>query len=93
LVADFRRKRDRLCAGLLEHYEFALPGGAFYVYPKAPGRTGSAFVEEAIRNSLLIIPGTTFSRHDSHFRVSYAAEDRTIDRGIEILNRIARSTM
>ena len=43
----------------------------------------------AIRNSLLIIPGNVFSTHDTHFRISYAADDRTIDRGIEILNRLA----
>ncbi len=93
IVADYRRKRDRLCAGLRENFEFPTPGGAFYLYPKAPGCSGTAFVEEAVRNSLLIIPGTTFSRHDSHFRVSYAAEDATIDRGIEILQRMARSRM
>ena len=91
IVAEYRRKRDRLCAGLRGRFEFATPGGAFYVYPKAPRGTGSAFVEEAIRHNLLMIPGSTFSRHDSHFRVSYAAADETIDRGIEILNLLAAS--
>ena len=52
--------------------------------------SGSEFVAEAIRNNLLIIPGNVFSRHDTHFRLSYAADDKTIDRGIEILNRLAR---
>jgi aspartate aminotransferase/aminotransferase len=65
------------------------PSGAFYLFPKVPWGTGSDFVTEAVRNNLLIIPGNTFSRRDTHFRISYAAEDRTIDRGIEILNRIA----
>jgi aspartate aminotransferase/aminotransferase len=88
IVADYRRKRDRICAGLRDRFEFATPGGAFYIYPKSPRGSGSAFVEEAIRNSLLIIPGKTFSKHDTHFRVSYAASDATIDRGIEILNRL-----
>lgn len=91
ITADYRRKRDRLCNGLRGRYEFNMPGGAFYLYPKAPGGSGTAFVDEAIRNNLLIIPGKTFSRHDSHFRVSYAASDETIDRGIEILCRIAGS--
>jgi aspartate/methionine/tyrosine aminotransferase len=90
IVAEYRQKRDRICAGLRDRFEFATPGGAFYVYPKSPRGIGSMFVEEAIRNSLLIIPGKTFSRHDTHFRVSYAASDATIDRGIEILNRLAR---
>jgi aspartate aminotransferase/aminotransferase len=90
IVAEYGQKRDRLCAGLRERFEFATPGGAFYVYAKAPRGTGTSFVEEAIHNQLLVIPGKTFSRHDTHFRVSYAAADSTIDRGIEILNRLAR---
>jgi aspartate aminotransferase/aminotransferase len=89
-VADYRRKRDRICAGLKERFEFVTPGGAFYVFPRAPWGTGGDFVAEAIRNSLLVIPGSVFSRQDTHFRISYAAEDRVIDRGLEILNRLAR---
>jgi len=90
LVDEYRRKRDRICAGLRSAYEFVTPGGAFYLYVRAPKGSGTAFVEQAIANGLLIIPGTTFSRHDSHFRISYAATDETLDRGIEILQRLAR---
>jgi aspartate aminotransferase/aminotransferase len=87
---EYRRKRDRICAGLKDRFELVRPGGAFYAFPKAPWGSGSEFVAEAIRNSLLIIPGNIFSRQDTHFRISYAADDRTIDRGVEILNRLAR---
>jgi aspartate/methionine/tyrosine aminotransferase len=90
IVAEYRQKRDRVCAGLRERYEFAKPGGAFYLFAKAPGGSGIAFVDEAIRRNLIMIPGTTFSRHDTHFRISYAASDETLDRGIEILNQLAR---
>jgi aspartate aminotransferase/aminotransferase len=38
----------------------------------------------------LIIPGNVFSRHDTHFRLSYAADDHALDRGIAILNRLAQ---
>src|SRR2546426_216120 len=38
---------------------------------------------------LLTLPGDTFSKRDSHFRISFAA-DQTRERGIEILNRLAR---
>jgi aspartate aminotransferase/aminotransferase len=88
-TADYRRKRDRICAGLKDRFEMARPGGAFYCFPKAPWGTGSEFVAECIRHELLVIPGNVFSRRDTHFRISYAAEDRTIDRGLEILNRLA----
>ncbi|MCI0685543.1 MAG: aminotransferase class I/II-fold pyridoxal phosphate-dependent enzyme [Gemmataceae bacterium] len=91
IVADYRRKRDRLVAGLKDRFELVVPGGAFYLFAKAPWGTGQEFVAEAIRNNLLIIPGNVFSRRDSHFRLSYAASDETLDKGIEILNRIART--
>jgi aspartate aminotransferase/aminotransferase len=89
-VADYRRKRDRIYEGLKDRYELARPEGAFYAFPKAPGGSGGAFVAEAIRQQLLVVPGGVFSRRDSHFRISYAADDRTLERGIEILNRLAR---
>jgi aspartate/methionine/tyrosine aminotransferase len=89
-VKDYRGKRDRLYRGLRDHFEMVKPGGAFYLFPKAPWGSGTEFVAEAIRNNLLVIPGNTFSRRDTHFRISYAASDQTIDRGIEILTRLAR---
>jgi aspartate aminotransferase/aminotransferase len=90
IVADYRRKRDRVYAGLKDRFEMVKPGGAFYLFPKAPTGTGTEFVSEAIRNNLLVIPGQPFSSRDTHFRISYAASDATIDRGVEILNRLAR---
>jgi aspartate aminotransferase/aminotransferase len=89
-VEEYRHKRDRIYNGLKDHYDVVKPEGAFYIYPKAPGGSGTAFVEEAIRNKVLIIPGSVFSRHDTHFRISYAATDATLDRGIETLRKLAR---
>jgi aspartate aminotransferase/aminotransferase len=89
-VDEYHRKRDRLYNGLRDRYEIVKPGGAFYMFPKVPWGTGSDFVGEAIRNELLVIPGGVFSCRDMHFRISYAAEDKTIDRGLEVLNRLAR---
>ena len=89
-IARYRAKRDRVIEGLNERFEMVVPGGAFYLFPKSPWGTGSEFVHEAIRNNLLIIPGIVFGKRDSHFRISYAASDDMLDRGIEILNRIAR---
>ena len=90
IVAEYRGKRDRIYHGLKDHFELAKPTGAFYAFPKAPWGTGTEFVTEAVHNSLLIIPGGTFSKRDTHFRISYAAEDRVLDRGIEILRKLAR---
>ncbi len=85
----YRAKRDRLVAGIRDLYEIAGGEGAFYVFPRVPWGTGSAFVEAAIRHNLLVIPGNIFSQRDTHFRISYAAADETIDRGIEVLRQLA----
>ncbi|HTM55958.1 MAG TPA: aminotransferase class I/II-fold pyridoxal phosphate-dependent enzyme [Pirellulales bacterium] len=89
-MADYRRKRDLICSALADDFELARPGGAFYVFPKCPWGTGDQFVHKAIENKLLIIPGHIFSQRDTHFRISYAASDATIERGVEVLNRLAR---
>ena len=90
-IAAYRRKRDLLLAGLADDYEVVQPGGAFYVFPKAPWGTGTEFVTRAIeQHQLLVIPGNVFSRRDTHFRISYAADDRVIERGIEALRKLAR---
>ncbi len=82
-------KRDRLCEALSGSFEFVRPAGAFYLYPKSPWGTGTEFVEECVKNSLLIVPGGVFSQRDTHFRISYAAPDETIDAGAEIMLRVA----
>jgi aspartate aminotransferase/aminotransferase len=89
IVADYRHKRDQLYEGLKDRYEIVKPGGAFYMFPRVPWGTGQEFVTEAIRQNLLCIPGAAFSRRDTHFRLSYAASDRTLQRGMEILNKLA----
>lgn len=90
IVADYRNKRDRIVAGLRERFTFTVPGGAFYLYAQAPWGTATEFVTEAIRRNLLIIPGNSFSRRDTHFRLSFATTDETLDRGIAVLNELAR---
>lgn len=89
-VAEYKAKRDFMVAQLQDDFEIHGAEGAFYLFPKAPWGTGSEFVAEAIRNNLLIIPGNVFSPHDTHFRISYAAENRTLERGVEVLRRLAR---
>ncbi|MDX1928588.1 MAG: pyridoxal phosphate-dependent aminotransferase [Pirellulaceae bacterium] len=88
--ADYKSKRDMMIEGLKDRFEFVIPGGAFYLYPKAPWGTGSEFVKTAIEHGLLMIPGNIFSQHDTHFRISYAAPNSTLERGIEALNKLAR---
>lgn len=89
-VTSYRKKRDRVVAGLKDRFELVTPHGAFYAFPKAPWGKGTEFVQACVENSLLVIPGNIFSRHDTHFRIAFAAEDHVIDRGLEILNKLAK---
>ncbi|HOP78269.1 MAG TPA: pyridoxal phosphate-dependent aminotransferase, partial [Thermogutta sp.] len=86
----YRRKRDMVVQGLQGYYELQIPEGAFYAFPKAPWGSATEFVTTAIEKfQLLIIPGNVFSRRDTHFRISYAASDETIQKGIEVLREMA----
>jgi aspartate aminotransferase/aminotransferase len=89
-LAECRRKRDKLMAGLEGHYRFVQPGGAFYLYPEAPGGSGKAFAERAVdQEKLLVVPGNVFGQADSHFRIAYTVSDTMLDRGIAALRRLA----
>ena len=86
---DYRRKRDRVYDALSKKFEVEKPGGAFYIFPKAPkGMTGTQFVAKAMENNVLVIPGNVFSERDTHFRISYATTDDKIAQGCEILCRL-----
>jgi aspartate aminotransferase/aminotransferase len=89
-VAAYRKKRDLIYDGLKDKFEMVKPGGAFYAFVKAPAGGATKFVEKAIANNVLIIPGNVFSEKDTHFRISYATSDEKIEQGIEILRRIAQ---
>jgi aspartate aminotransferase/aminotransferase len=87
----YRRKRDTVVSALSDLFELPRPDGAFYAFPRAPWGTATEFVAEAIRRNLLIIPGNVFSRLDTHFRISYAVDDATLTRGLDVLCELART--
>lgn len=89
-TADYSGKRDLIVAELQDDFEINGGEGAFYLFLKTPWGTGTEFVTEAIRNNLLVIPGQVFSPVDTHFRISFAADDEVLKRGAEILRKVAR---
>ena len=89
-VAAYRRKRDMVSATLGDAFGLVKPDGAFYAFVPAPkGQTATQFVEKAIANNVLIIPGNVFSAKDTHFRLSYATDDDTLAKGLGILAGLA----
>lgn len=90
LVADYKANRDRLVEALSGDFTFVRPGGAFYLFAESPWGTAGDFAARAVEHNLLVIPGSVFGRRNTHFRISFATRRETLERGIEILRRIAR---
>jgi aspartate/methionine/tyrosine aminotransferase len=87
-IEAYRRRRDLVVQRLSPLTELAAPAGAFYVFPKVPdhlGLTATAFIERCLARNLLVIPGNVFSARDTHFRLSYATDERSLERGLGIL--------
>lgn len=91
-IAAYTRKRDVIYNALKDDFEVTRPGGAFYIFPRAPGGSGTEFVKRAIAANVLIIPGNVFSERDTHFRISFATTEQKLAEGAEILCRLARET-
>jgi aspartate aminotransferase/aminotransferase len=91
VVAAYGKKRDLAVEILSEAFEFPKPAGGFFLYCRPPKRfeTGTAFVEAAIKKNVLTVPGSAFSMHDTHFRISYAVPNDRLAEGCEILRKLA----
>ncbi len=89
-IDAYRQKRDLVEAALKEDFGLCRPEGAFYAFPRSPWGTATEFAAEAIKNNLLIIPGNVFSTRDTHFRISYAVDNQTLKRGLDLLCKLAR---
>ncbi len=86
ILDAYRHKRDLVYDGLKDSFEIVKSEGAFYSFPKAPTASASEFVNKAIlERKLLVIPGNVFSSCDTNFRISFAAADETITKGVDIL--------
>lgn len=87
-VHRYQKRRDMCVERLSKVTEVAQPGGAFYVFPRVPerlGLTAQQFVEKAVERNLLVIPGNVFSQRDTHFRISFAAPEEKLAKGLDIL--------
>lgn len=85
-VDAYRRKRDIIYEGLRNRFDIHRSSGAFYAFVRAPDGDGDAFCREALDRNLLIIPGSVFSEKKTHFRISFAAPDETLAKGVDVLN-------
>jgi aspartate aminotransferase len=79
-VSVYARRRE-LMAGVLAEagIRFAMPQGAFYFFPEAPGGDDQAFVQALLAHNVLAVPGRGFG-FAGYFRLSFSVEERVIER-------------
>jgi len=77
-VSKYQSQRDFLYDGLTAiGYNIVKPGGAFYMFPKAPIENDVVFVDELRKHQVLVVPGSGFGM-PGYFRVSYCVTDDTL---------------
>ncbi len=77
-VNVYASRRNAMAKVLSEAgYEFQMPKGAFYFFPKAPGGDDVAFVNKLLENNILAVPGSGFGCK-GHFRLAFCVNEQTI---------------
>jgi aspartate aminotransferase len=71
--------RRRAMAEVLDAagYEYSMPKGAFYFFPKAPGGDDIAFVQKLKEQRVLAVPGTGFG-FPGYFRLTFCVDEKVI---------------
>jgi aspartate aminotransferase len=93
--AGYRKRRDRLVAGLREAgFAIQTPRAALYLFPKAPpslgGDSKSAATELLERARVATVPGIVFGPEgEGHLRFSFSVAEEMIAGGVEALRTFA----
>ncbi|WP_068773528.1 pyridoxal phosphate-dependent aminotransferase [Paenibacillus sp. FJAT-26967] len=89
---EYRKRRDLMVAVLQEAgYEFDVPQGGFFIFPKTPIADDVEFCLKAVQDHrLLIVPGSGFGR-GGHFRLSYSVPIRQIERSGPVFKAVLDS--
>ncbi len=76
---DIYTKRRNAMAEVLTDagYEFSMPKGAFYFFPKAPGGDDKAFIEQLTKECVLGVPGSGFGC-PGYFRLAFCVDEKVI---------------
>jgi aminotransferase len=87
----YKKKQGMVVDKLSGHFELVPSQGSFYAFPAYPkGMAEKDFVQATLDRNILIVPGSAFSRKDTHFRLSFAAPDEMLERGLDLLVEIAK---
>ena len=77
-VSVYGRRRQAMAKVLTEAgIRFAMPQGAFYFFPEAPGGDDQAFVRALLAQNVLAVPGEGFG-FPGYFRLSFSVDEKVI---------------
>ncbi len=90
-ISEYKKRRDVLYNHLTSiGFEMVKPDGAFYLFPKAMIEDDVAFVMEAKKYNLLLVPGSGFG-FPGYFRISYCVDMAMIERSLDAFTKLAES--
>ncbi|UZP67225.1 pyridoxal phosphate-dependent aminotransferase [Desulfovibrio mangrovi] len=79
----YEKRRDVMARVLTEAgYEYRMPKGAFYFFPKAPGGDDVAFCQRLMQEKVLAVPGSGFGG-PGYFRLTFCVGEEVIERAAE----------
>ena len=82
-VDIYTRRRNAMAEVLSEAgYEFNMPRGSFYFFPKAPGQDDKAFIEVLTKERVLGVPGSGFGC-PGYFRLAFCVDESVIRRSLD----------
>jgi aspartate/methionine/tyrosine aminotransferase len=88
MVAEFRRRRDLVVAGLgkLPGVTCTRPGGAFYAFPNVSrvGRKSGEIADRLLHDAgVAVLAGTAFGEHgEGYLRLSYANSEENLRKAL-----------
>ena len=93
VIKRFALRRDMVMDALGDVTTLPIPEGAFYAFPQVPdhlGISGTDMVALAAQQDVLIIQGSVFSQKDTHIRISFAASEERLEKGLSIVRSLLR---
>ncbi len=91
-LSVYDRRRQAMARVLTEAgITFAMPRGAFYFFPAAPGGDDQAFVQRLLTENILAVPGRGFG-FPGFFRLTFCVDERTINAAASGFKRAAQAS-
>lgn len=90
-ISVYANRRKAMARALKDGgYEFTMPAGAFYFFPKAPGGDDVEFVNRLLDEKILAVPGSGFG-YPGYFRLAFCVNENTINNAAPGFARAAAS--